>query len=59
MFLTISTAMMQMLSFIPEIFLTSATGLDDDCDGVVDENGIYVRYFKDADGDGYGKYRQR
>ena len=38
----------------PGNVLDICNGLDDDCDGVIDENGTYVRYFKDADGDSYG-----
>ena len=29
-------------------------GVDDDCDGVADEEVIYSDYYADADGDGYG-----
>ena len=30
-------------------------GLDDDCDGGVDEESIFLDYYYDADGDGYGQ----
>ena len=29
-------------------------GIDDNCDGAIDENGESITYYRDADGDGYG-----
>jgi hypothetical protein len=29
-------------------------GIDDNCDGNIDENSVTLKYFSDADGDGYG-----
>lgn len=29
-------------------------GIDDNCNGDIDEDAVYVTYFADADGDGYG-----
>ncbi|MDY6836849.1 MAG: putative metal-binding motif-containing protein [Thermodesulfobacteriota bacterium] len=32
----------------------ACNGVDDDCDGVTDENCAIITYYRDADGDGYG-----
>jgi hypothetical protein len=32
----------------------SADGLDNDCDGSIDEDAVYQWFYADADGDGYG-----
>lgn len=29
-------------------------GLDNDCNGLIDDNATFITYYKDADGDGYG-----
>ncbi|MBX7226906.1 MAG: hypothetical protein K1X55_12810, partial [Chitinophagales bacterium] len=30
------------------------TGFDENCDGEIDENSVYITYYADQDGDGYG-----
>ncbi len=33
---------------------TCGDGVDEDCDGAVDEDGVAIAWYTDADGDGYG-----
>ena len=40
-------------NFHPEV-IDICDGYDNDCDGVFDEDGDFVVYYEDADGDGYG-----
>jgi hypothetical protein len=38
----------------PGVAEIPCNGIDDNCDGFIDENSVTVKYFSDADGDGYG-----
>ncbi|MFZ1824013.1 MAG: MopE-related protein [Chitinophagales bacterium] len=38
----------------PGIVLDPCNGIDDNCNGEIDEDAFFTMYFEDADGDGYG-----
>jgi len=42
------------VTFDPCITEICGNGLDDDCDGLIDEDGTPLTWYADADGDGYG-----
>jgi large repetitive protein len=42
------------LNIFPGSVEIACNGLDDDCDGTIDENNVFVTYYADFDGDGFG-----
>ena len=53
-FVTDSTDCDDLLADVNPAAEEHCDGIDDDCDGLVDESGTEVTWYLDADGDGYG-----